>query len=121
MTVSVMETITIHFVSIFFMRVGLASEDMIVIRHIVMETYPAKDDGTTKDICIVGHAEPRRESGNPRLMNDKYMIAISKEAINKNLLRTIYAILFSEWRTDMCFRNFLCRFLGITGQRIKTH
>ena len=77
-----METITIHFVSIFRISDGLASDDMIVIRHIVIETYPAKDDGTPKDVCIVGHAEPRSESGKPRLMNDKYMIAMSKDAIN---------------------------------------
>lgn len=72
----------IHFVSIFRISDGLASDDMIVIRHIVIETYPANDDGTSKDACIVGHAEPRSESGKPRLMNDKYMITMSKEAIN---------------------------------------
>ena len=64
------------------MRVGLASDDMIVIRQIVIETHPAKDDGTLIDTCIVGHAEPSRESGKPRLMNDKYIIAISNDAIN---------------------------------------
>ena len=63
------------------MSVGLMSEEIIVIRHVVIATYPAKDDGTPIDTCIVGHAEPSRESGKPRLMNDKYIIAISNDAI----------------------------------------
>ena len=81
-TVSAIETTTIHFVSILRMSVGLMSEEIIVIRHVVIATYPAKDDGTPIDTCIVGHAEPSRESGKPRLMNDKYIIAISNDAIN---------------------------------------
>ena len=84
------------------MRVGLTSDDMIVIRLVVIETYPAYDDGTPIDICIVGHAEPSRESGKPRLMNDKYMIAISNDAINV-YSSMINAALSSKRHTDMYF------------------
>ena len=68
-TVIEVDTITIHFVSIFRISRGLARDDRIVIKQIDMETYPAKEEGTSIDNCIVGHAEPRRESGSPRLMN----------------------------------------------------
>ena len=41
-----MEVITIHFVGSFFISFGLTRAEMIVIKQIVMETYPAYDDGT---------------------------------------------------------------------------
>ena len=57
------------------------SADMIVINDIVIETYPAYDDGTPKYTCMVGQPEPSSESGSPRLMKIRYITAISNEPI----------------------------------------
>ena len=64
------EKMTIRLVSTFLMSFGLRSDDMIVRKQIVIETNPAYEDGTPIVTCIDGHAEPRRESGSPRLTND---------------------------------------------------
>jgi hypothetical protein len=47
----------------------------------IMEMIPAKDMGTLICVCMEGHAEPRSESGSPRLINAKYIIASKKEYI----------------------------------------
>ncbi len=65
------------------MILGLKSADMIVMKDMVMDTYPAYDEGTLKASCIFGQPDPRRESGSPRLINIKYITAKSKEPIIK--------------------------------------
>ena len=49
------------------------SAEIIVMKDMDMETYPANDEGTPKSFCIVGQPEPRSESGRPRLMNARYI------------------------------------------------
>ena len=66
-----METMTIHFVWNLRISRGLIKAERIVIKEIVMETYPAQDDGTPKADCMVGQPEPSRESGRPRLIKIK--------------------------------------------------
>lgn len=66
-----METMTIHFVWNLRIIRGLSNAEMIVINEIVIETYPAQDDGTPKATCIVGQPEPGREPGSPRLIKIK--------------------------------------------------
>lgn len=58
---------------------GLTSAEIIVINDIVIETYPAYEDGTQKSICMVGQPEPNRESGSPKLMKIKYITATNNE------------------------------------------
>jgi hypothetical protein len=79
--VSKIEHITIHFVCILLISFGLISADIIVINDIVIETYPAYDDGTPKYTCMVGQPEPSSESGRPRLIKIRYITAISNEPI----------------------------------------
>jgi len=43
--------------------------DRIVPPAIIMLMIPAQDTGTFNAPYITGHAEPRRESGSPRLIN----------------------------------------------------
>ena len=54
---------------------------MIVIKDMVIDTYPAYDEGTLKATCIFGQPDPRRESGSPRLMNTRYITAKSNDPI----------------------------------------
>jgi hypothetical protein len=54
---------------------------IIVPPEISMETIPAYEDGTAISPRMTGHAEPSRESGNPRLTNDIYIITINRAAI----------------------------------------
>ena len=82
MTVSIIDTITIHLVWNFLIILGLISAEMIVIKDIAIDTYPAYEDGTPKATCIVGHPEPRSESGNPRLINIRYITASNREYIS---------------------------------------
>ena len=63
-----METTTIHLVWNLRIIRGLSRAEMIVMKEIVIETYPAQEDGTPKASCIVGQPEPSRESGSPRLI-----------------------------------------------------
>jgi hypothetical protein len=80
-TVRKMDTITIHCVRNRRIIRGLISADKIVMNDIDIDTYPAYEDGTPKAICMVGHPEPRRESGRPRLTNIRKITASSKEYI----------------------------------------
>jgi len=52
---------------------GLKREDMIVIKDMDINTYPAQDEGTLNSTCISGHPEPSKESGSPRLIYIRYM------------------------------------------------
>ncbi len=58
---------------------GLISAEMIVMKDIAIDTYPAYEDGTPNAVCITGHPDPRSESGSPRLMNIRYITAKSSE------------------------------------------
>ena len=42
--------------------------ERIVPTKMVAEMIPAKEIGTLISACSTGHADPRRESGRPRLM-----------------------------------------------------
>lgn len=55
--------------------------EITVQTEIIIVIIPADDMDTPKSTCIIGHAEPMSESGSPRLINDKYMIASSNEYI----------------------------------------
>ena len=72
---------TIHCVLTLFMIDGATNADMIVINDIAIDTYPAYDEGTPKSFCIVGQPEPRSESGRPRLINARYIIARRSDPI----------------------------------------
>ena len=48
---------------------GLIKDEIIVIKAMAIDTYPAYEDGTPIVVCIIGQAEPSRESGSPRLTN----------------------------------------------------
>lgn len=43
--------------------------EQIVPPEIIIETMPIYEIGTSKEILSAGQAEPRRESGSPRLIN----------------------------------------------------
>ena len=45
----------------------------------VIETYPAYEDGIPNSLCMTGHPEPISESGSPRLIKIRYITAISNE------------------------------------------
>ena len=60
---------------------GLTREDIIVMKHMVIETYPAYEERTANSLCMTGQPDPISESGRPRLINIRYITAISKEAI----------------------------------------
>jgi hypothetical protein len=66
----------------FLFSLSLKKLEMIVPTEIIIEIMPAKDTGTLILSCKTGQAEPRSESGNPRLINAKYIITKSKLAIN---------------------------------------
>ena len=51
--------------------------EMIVPAETIMEISPIKDRGTLISACMMGHADPNSESGRPKLINAKYIIAIS--------------------------------------------
>ena len=82
------------------MNLGLSSADMIVMNEIVMETYPAYDDGTPNTTCILGHPEPNSESGSPRLIKIKYITAKSKDPIL--FLLTFYENTAAFFRMSIC-------------------
>ena len=60
---------------------GAISADIIVMNDMVMETYPAYDEGTPRSVCIAGQPDPSSESGSPRLMNARYITASRSEPI----------------------------------------
>lgn len=66
------------------MSLGLSSADMIVIKDMVIDTYPAYDDGTLKATCIFGQPDPRSESGSPKLMKIRYITAKSNDPISSS-------------------------------------
>jgi hypothetical protein len=104
--VSRIEHITIHFVCSLLISFGLMSANMIVINDILIETYPAYDDGTPKYTCMVGHPEPSSESGSPRLMKIRYIPAISNEACARTSIPLqSYLSLRSEIFSDHMYRN----------------
>ena len=43
----------------------------------IMEIIPAEETGTPNSRYILGHADPRRESGRPRLIKDKSVLVIA--------------------------------------------
>ena len=100
------EHITIHFVCSLLISFGLMSANMIVINDILIETYPAYDDGTPKYTCMVGHPEPSSESWSPRLMKIRYITAISNEACARTSIPLqSYLSLRSEIFSDHMYRN----------------
>jgi hypothetical protein len=48
--------------------------DIIVAAETIIEMTPAEESETDKSLYISGHADPNTESGNPKLINDKYTI-----------------------------------------------
>jgi hypothetical protein len=55
--------------------------DITVPTEIRVVTMPIAESSTPKTWCISGQAEPSSESGRPRLINAKYMIAKSSDVI----------------------------------------
>jgi hypothetical protein len=55
--------------------------EIIVQADMAIETMPAYDSGTPISTCIDGHAEPKSESGSPKLIKDRYIIASNKAYI----------------------------------------
>ena len=55
--------------------------DTTVPAEIIIETIPAYDSCALRSVTIIGQAEPSKESGKPRLINDKYIIASKIENI----------------------------------------
>lgn len=49
--------------------------DIIVPREIIIEIIPIEEMDTPSETCRVGHAAPSSESGRPRLINARYIIA----------------------------------------------
>jgi hypothetical protein len=48
----------------------LNNVEIIVPQEIIIDIIPAYDTGTFNVSYMLGHAEPKRVSGNPRLMNE---------------------------------------------------
>lgn len=61
----------------FRVNLSLCKLEIIVPIEIIIEIMPANEIGTLSSEYIVGHAEPRSESGKPRLIKDKYITANS--------------------------------------------
>ena len=57
------------------------SPDIIVPPEIIIDTKPIYDSGTSNAALIVGHAEPRSESGSPKLINAIYITASKRRYI----------------------------------------
>ena len=55
--------------------------ETIVPAQITIVMTPAIGSGASSSARTTGHAEPSRESGRPRLMNDKYIIGSKNESI----------------------------------------
>ena len=55
--------------------------DRIVPPAIIIEIIPAKDMDVSNSLYITGQPEPSKESGNPRLINARYIIASNNEII----------------------------------------
>ncbi len=45
--------------------------DMMVQPDIIIVMIPIQESATPNSACIIGHAEPRSESGKPKLINAK--------------------------------------------------
>ena len=84
--VAKMDTITIHFICTFLMSLGLISADMMVMKDMVNDTYPAYDEGTPNVPCMLGQPDPKRESGKPKLINIRYITATSNDAMFRSFL-----------------------------------
>ena len=55
--------------------------EIIVQPEMIIVTMPIYEISTENSLCITGHADPSKESGRPRLMNAKYIIASNNENI----------------------------------------
>ena len=73
------------------MSLGLIKDEMIVIKAMAIDTYPAYEDGTPIVVCITGQAEPSRESGSPRLTNARYITANNREPISSIFLSSHFS------------------------------
>ena len=69
----------------FFVKKSLKRLDAIVPPAMIIETIPAYETGTPNSTCMIGHAEPSNESGRPKLMKLRYIMA-SKSPITANLV-----------------------------------
>jgi len=58
----------------FNVSLSLNRLDIIVPAEIMEDKIPAYESGTPNAAYISGHAAPNIESGNPRLINAKYII-----------------------------------------------
>ena len=56
--------------------------ETVVPTEISIVIIPADASDTPRSLCISGHAAPRSESGSPRLINARYIIASNSDAIN---------------------------------------
>jgi hypothetical protein len=55
--------------------------EITVPPQVITEAYPATGTGTSRCLYIEGRAEPRKESGSPRLINDIYITVKSTSAL----------------------------------------
>ena len=51
------------------MSLVLIRLETTVPHETTMDTTPAKDSGAERSTCMAGQAEPKRESGRPKLIN----------------------------------------------------
>lgn len=84
-----MDIITIHLVCNLDIILGLINAEIIVIKDMTIETYPAYDEGTLNSTCIVGRPDPNKESGKPKLMNIKNITTKSKDPIMQIILNIL--------------------------------
>ena len=54
-------------------------EETMVLAAMIMEIRPAAERGTPRSACMTGQPEPRRESGSPKLIKARYIMARSSE------------------------------------------
>jgi hypothetical protein len=65
----------------FFVKRAVKRLDIIVPPEMIIDIMPIYDIGMSNPECIAGHAAPSSESGRPRLIKAKYIIAKSKRYI----------------------------------------
>jgi hypothetical protein len=77
--------------------------DIMVHPAISIVNIPAYDIGTPSSPYIIGHADPSKESGSPRLINEMYMIASNKEymysllMLYSSIFTLIYGFIYAEF------------------------